>query len=493
MIRKIFLLLGLLSLPTMAHAEWHKAVTDHFVIYADEDADALSDYAEKLERYDSAARTLRNLPKDATPASRRVTVYLVPSGEFYDIFSRDTGGIHYPRATGSLIFMPSDGDDSTLFHEYTHHQLALAWAGLSVPGWLNEGMAQAQSTADFNSNGSVVFGRELKYAEYMLANMDSGDMRTMLNKTTAHTGDLNYYSIGWLLTHMLTFDDKRQGQLVKYLIALNKGQSASDAAETAFGDLTKLGGDLQRYRRSSSLPGVVVPADQITVGPIEVTKLSAGEAATIIDAIHSQAGVDEEKAATLYTKAVADAAPYPNDAGAQRMLAEAAFDANDFDVALEAANRAIAANPKTQGAYYYKAMAMKELGEDADAQRAVIDEGLIERPDSPALMRLFYETYVGGNQPAPLLAKTYLVQAYKLAPQDPGLRMETAGMLLTEGKGAEARALLRPVAYSVHRSKAAEHALAAIAAIDEGDVELAQTELSKQDDEEDEVDGGDEE
>ena len=490
MIRKILLLLGLLSLPTMAHAEWHKAVSSHFVVYADEDADALSDYAEKLERYDSAARTLRNLPKDAAPASRRVTVFLVPTGEFYAIFPRRVGGITYPRATGTLIFMPSDGDDSTLFHEYTHHQLALAWAGLSVPGWLNEGMAQAQATAEFRSDGSVVFGRELEYAEYMLADMDSGDMRTMLNKSTAGTGETNYYSIGWLLTHMLTFDNKRQGQLIDYLVALNKGQSAPEAAETAFGDLKKLGSDLQRYRRAASLPGVVVPADQITVGPIEVTKLTAGEAATIIDAIHSQAGVDEEKAATLYTKAVADAAPYPNDAGAQRMLAEAAFDAKQFDVALEAANRAIAANPKTDGAYYYKAEAMKELGEDADAQRAVIDEGLIEQPDSPSLMRLYYKTYMGGNEPAPLLAKTYLVQAYKLAPQDPGLRMETASMLLTEDKGAEARALLRPVAYSVHRSKAAEHALAAIAAIDEGDLERAQTELSKQEDEDEMPDDG---
>lgn len=489
MIRRILLLLGILSLPTMAQAEWHKAVTNHFEIYADENAAWLHDYAEKLERYDSAARQLRGLPDDAGAAARRVTVYLVPRAEFGNLAPKGIGGFYSGRATGSVIFMPGRENDEVLFHEYTHHQLALAWAGIAIPGWLNEGMAQVQSTAEFRPDGSVVFGRELEYVQYMLADMDTSEMTKMLSKTTVSTGDVNYYSIGWLLTHMLTFSDKRAGELPQYIVAVNKGQTLEEAAETAFGGLRKLGSDLQKYRRASSLPGVVIPADRITIGPIEVTKLTPGGAATILDTMHSRAGVDEEKAAELYGKAIKDAEPYPDDAGAQRMLAEAAFDAHAFQTAYDAAERAIAADAATAGAHYYKALAMRELGMEAEEQRAVIDEGLRHRPDDPALMQLYYNIYAESDQPVPLIAKTYLVAAYQLAPQDPELRFRTGHMLLAEGKPDQARAVLRPLAFSVHRSKTAERALAAITAIEDGDVELALAELQKAEEEDEAQEG----
>ena len=61
--RKLLILLTLLVTPAAANAEWHKAVTDHFVIYAEGDEKSLRDYAERLERFDSGARRLRNLPQ----------------------------------------------------------------------------------------------------------------------------------------------------------------------------------------------------------------------------------------------------------------------------------------------------------------------------------------------------------------------------------------------------------------------------------------------
>jgi hypothetical protein len=480
--RNLVMFLTLLVASTAANAEWHKAVTDHFVIYAEGDEKSLRDYAEKLERFDSGARRLRSLPEAAVPGANRVTVYALPAKEFAKIVpNRQVAGFYIPRTSGSKIFLPGYGGsmnpEHVLLHEYTHHLYAVSWANIAVPGWLSEGLAEFHATAEVRKDGSMVIGREPSSREWALRDLTVDEIRRMLTTQTAETGASIYYSGGWLLTHFLTFDDERQAQLGEYLIAVNSGKSLEEAATGAFGDMFKLERDLKRYRRGTGLRAVVIPGQDLKVGQIEVHALTPGEAATIQVAIRSQRGVTEQEAPDLYAEAKMAAAAYPDDAAAQRVLAEAAYDADDHTAAKVAAERAIAADPSMGSAYAYKAMAIRAAaGEDdtpAGEIRDVIEAGLKADPNSAQLLELYYRSFRDSGEAPTELAKRRLYQAFRIAPQSDSLRMMTAHQLLADRNPAEARALLRPLGFSIHRSKTADVARAIITEIDAGNVDAA--------------------
>ena len=63
------------------------------------------------------------------------------------------------------------------------------------------------------------------------------------------------------------------------------------------------------------------------------------------------------------------AASFPEDAGAQIMLAEAAFDAGDYETSEAAADRAIAADANATDALTYKAMSRMAVAKAAGDTR----------------------------------------------------------------------------------------------------------------------------
>lgn len=480
--RRFLIPLALLAASAEANAEWHKAVSDHFVIYADSDAESLRDYAEQLERFDSGARRLRNLPEAAVPGANKVTVYSLPAREFSRIApGRQVAGFYMPLASGSKIFLPSYGSgidpEQTLRHEYTHHLYAVSWANIAIPGWLSEGLAEFHAAAEVRKDGSMVVGREPPHREWALRSLTVDEIRRMLTTNTAVSGADIYYSGGWLLTHFLTFDEKRQSQLGQYLVAINSGKSLEEAAASAFGDLSQLEKDLRRYRRGTTLRAVVIPAEDLKVGNIAIRGLTPGEVATIGVAVRSQRGVSEEEAPEIYAEAKKVAAPYPDDAAAQRALAEAAYDAKDYVAAKAAAEQAIAADPGMASAYAYKVMAMQAAtGENAPTAneiRDVIEAGLQADPNSAQLLELYYRSFGDFGEIPTELAKQRLYQAFRIAPQANSLRMLTAHQLLADHNAAEAKALLRPVGFSIHRSETADVARKIITEIDAGNVEAA--------------------
>ena len=473
-------LVAAICIATPAQADWHKATTDHFEVYADGDSAWVSKFATDLERFDSAVRRLRSFPEDKAPGSNRVAIYLCPPALFSEIASPNIGGFYRGSAMGSTIFMPRDDSrgnrSETLYHEYSHHLLSVAWANLAVPGWLSEGMAQVQSTPETKSDGSVVFGREPRYSEYMLSDLTDQQLSGMITRSTAPTGEKVYYSGGWLVSHFLTFSPKRQGELAQYLVGVNQGKTTAQAATEAFGDVRSLTRDIAGYRRGTSLPGVVIPASEIKVGKVSVRALNPAEAATIEIAMRSRAGVDAETAGPLYARAKAAAAPYANDPAAQRMLAETAYDADDFTTSLAAAERALASDPAYPGAAAYRAMAMSELGRSSADQRAAIEAGLDARPGDAGLLQLYFRTFNG--EPLTPLAKSRLIEAYKAAPQDDSLRVTLGQLLLADNQVKEARAVLRPIAFSPHQTGLTKRALAAVEAIERGDTGAARGALS---------------
>lgn len=487
MIRSLFAS-ALLIAPGMAHADWHEASTDHFVVYSEDSPERLERFATQLERFDKALRTLRKLPGEPVGDANRVTVYVVPSTATVARLagSHNIAGFYRGRAGGSMAVVPrragTDALDLTaqaiLLHEYTHHLMLSLWPHAAFPSWFVEGYAEFHATARFEKDGAVSFGLAPQYRGYGLL---AGNALPADKMLTAEGRKLNeqqrdgLYGRGWLLTHFLTFGGNRPNQLVTYLSEINKGTPPLDAGTKVFGDLKELDRELERYKRGK-FQGRRVPAALFTVGSVKIRKLTPGEAATMDVRIVSKNGVNEKTAPDVYEQAKKAAAPFPNDPGAQIVLAEAAYDAGDYAEAEAASDRAIAADPKAIDAHVYKAMARMAVAAKAgdtskaswSAIRKIITTANRIDPDDPEPLILFYRSFAEAGQTPTRNARDGLYSAFALGPQDRGLRMNAAMSHLEEGKPAIARELLKPLAYDPHSQGLAKAAADLIAAIDTG-------------------------
>lgn len=284
------------------------------------------------------------------------------------------------------------------------------------------------------------------------------------------------YGRGWLLTHFLMFDKARRDQLPAYIRAINDGKPVAEAARV-FGDPKALGRELDSYLNRRRLTAFTVSADKIKVGEVKLRTLGAGEAATMPVRIRSKRGVDKTEAKLVAIEARKRAAPYPADAAAQIVLAEAEYDAGQFDAAEAAADRALAADPKAIDALVYKGMARMARGERAaDTAEATWKEvrRLFARanrldPDDPEPLILFYSSYAAQGIAPTANAAMGLETAFLLAPQDRSLRVMAARQLVIDGKVAAAKTTLRPIAYDPHGGSRAQWASAQIALLDKGD------------------------
>jgi len=199
----------------------------------------------------------------------------------------------------------------------------------------------------------------------------------------------------------------------------------------------------------------------LTIGPVSLRTLSAGEAEIMPVRIRSRRGVSREEAATLLVEARAIAAKYPDDAAVLAALAECEYDAGHDKEAIAAADAAIRRDASQVNAYVQKGYALFREAEDNkgdDKERAAayktarapfIALNRLEN-DHPLPLIYLYRSFVEQGEQSPKLAVDGLIWAVELAPFDLGLRMTLGTTLLRLGRSPEARIVLGPVANNPH-------------------------------------------
>lgn len=478
-------LAALLAFASPAQAIWREASSTHFLIYSEDSASRLKEFSTELERYDAAMRFLRNVPPADPGKANRVTVYVVANlTEVRQLNGapRNSGIAGYYRgsAGSSIAIIPRSMGGSSmdpevvLLHEYAHHFMYANFAG-AWPRWFIEGFAEFNSTASFSADGSVGLGKPPLFRAYSLVNMAPMPIEKLLEppeKMDAEDSDV-FYGRAWLLTHYLTLDKGREGQLAAYLTAINSGTPNLEAARKAFGDLDKLNKELNAYLHKRTY-FFSIAGKALNPGPIEVRDLGPAEQALMDLRIRSRNGVDDKGATEVLALARISAAPFPNDPFAQTVLAEAEFDTDHFDEAAAAAERALAADPKSMDGMLYRAriLAHRARSEKYDpaawkaVRSAYIAANHID-PDDPRPLFGFYQAFLSEGIAPTKSAVAGLMRAQELAPQDGALRMTAASQYLRDDKPREARAMLTPLAYDPHPSEASQAALAMIQAIDQ--------------------------
>ena len=271
-----------------AVAAWQEASSRHFLVYSDDKPDRVADYAAKLERFDKALRATRHTPDDPISPLARVVVFIVPSIDavrrLYGKGGENVGGFYRPRASQTVAIVPRRNDDVDLnalvilLHEYSHHFMFSNYGRRVFPAWLVEGFAEFNSTAVFNSDGSVLFGSPANFrANGILDNADVpiDKLLTAAPDSLRDERDVSvFYARSWLLMHYLTMDAGRREQLTAYFTALNAGTPAGEAAKL-LGDPGKLDKQLNAYVQRAQLSGYVVPAAALTIDRIAIRALGA--------------------------------------------------------------------------------------------------------------------------------------------------------------------------------------------------------------------------
>ena len=467
-----------------AQARWLEASSDNFVIYADDSEKDIARFAQNLESYHRAMEILTNSNVVVPSPSNRVGIYVVGDDkdlrDLYGDRSSNVAGFYIPRAAASRAFVPNlriygrepDFSLTVLLHEYAHHFQHIT-APKSYTRWLVEGSAEYYAAARFLPDGSVEMGNAANHRADEVGYARNVSIRALLDHETyekENSGNRydDFYGRSWLLYHYLTHHEDRAGQLDRYIRDLASGTPPLKAAENAFGDFDKLEKDMRSYLGTKYIANVKLGSDLFEQYDVAVRAVSDGHAEMMPVIMQSERGVSREEALSLLPRAREIGARYPGDAAVQAALAEAEFDAGNAQAAIEAADRAIAADPENPDAYVQKGFALFSLAEDIqdpDEQTAAVDAAMIPfsklnriEPDHPLPLIYYYRSFgLKGLSPTEN-ARVAIEQAAQLSPFDNNLWLTVASLMASEGKIALARDILSPIANNPHEGSAASAA-----------------------------------
>jgi len=451
-----------------AQAEWHRASSKHFVIYADDKPDDVEKFAEILERYHLAMEALTGRKIAAPSPSNRVTIYTVGSQRDMRRLTgnKRIGGFYAPRAGGSSAFVQdvrfggreTDFSLIVLLHEYAHHFL-MSSSRFATPRWMNEGSAEFFASARFKRSGELEIGRPAVHRAGDLFYAKTIKLRDLLRYERPEGSsdeEYNFYGRSWLLYHYLTFNNERQGQVAAYWQAMHGGLDPVEAGEKIFGDLDQLDKELDNYL-GDRMSMLVFEADRLVPGPVEVHALSKGMNAALPLIIQTKRGVDPDMAAKLLPEIRKVARQYPADADVLAALAEAEYDAGNDAEAIAAADAAIARDPSIANAYIQKGYALFRMADDATDQATAYKKAMApfsalnaREKDHPLPLIYYYRSYLDQDLEPSETAKNALFQASQLAPFDDEVTFQTAIMYAQEGNLVMARDYLKPLANTPH-------------------------------------------
>ncbi len=484
-LRLLLTLLAILAPISAANAEWREATSEHFVVVSGGSEAQLVRMSQRLE----AVHWLMTLVTGVTQVDNgaKVRIYLVD--DISDVHAAmgvrgnsDIAGFYRPSTEGAIAIVPrSEGAFSTtiLFHEYAHHFM-LQYMRSAYPAWYVEGFAEVLSTASFEREGIISYGKTAIHRAYELYGgerwVPASRMFAPRSATDQRAGIASYGQY-WLTAHYFIFAADRRGQLRQFIQAINQGRSQEEAYSVFTGGIEQVNTDLRRYlRRNSFLYQPVPLPPEVMTAPI-VRIMRPGEAAIIDDELQAARPMSAEDHLPVITRVAAIAARYPDDPAVAMLLARLHYYAGHYVEAEAAADRVLALEPANVRALTLKGQVMLEGRDDSgDAMdaafvrraRSFIIRANRANPEDQMPLIAYFNSFRLAGEEAPAVALDGLFKASRLVPQEPGLRMMLAQELLQRRNLPAARILLAPLAYAPHQSQQQGYALQLLQWIDDG-------------------------
>jgi tetratricopeptide (TPR) repeat protein len=446
---------------------WRRAETSRFVIHGPVGEEVLRDYAARLEDFDMVLRSMHGLPINAAPP-RKLDIYLVRGAAMLrrampgadetlrGYYVADATGIACVATVGRVKEVEND---DVMLHEYVHHFMKQYFNYAYAP-WLVEGYAEYFMTTDISGDNIVVGKFNSNRAAWLM----QGDWLPLDKLLTEkpRVGDskwATYYPQAWLLTHYMMSDPARYAQLQAYMKAVGGGAPSIQAMEAATGkSLTALQKDLHGYTRA---PLRVSTFTRKRNHPVEVTVTAMPASADdlLLETVRMISPVGDTAARKAFAEEVGKrAARYPGDPLAERALAQARLQAEDFGLAQAVIDRRLAAAPDDVQALELKALILMAMGDADPAQQPAL-----YKQASQVLGRAFkvdgarYQILLAYARSRSLSAgypsdnvMEGLLLAAELAPQVSDVTLQAVQALAMRGDYARAVVLLRPLANDPH-------------------------------------------
>jgi tetratricopeptide (TPR) repeat protein len=218
---------------------WIKLTTPKFELYTDTSSLKAKNLLSLFESADAAA--LR--PTDKQPeTNRRLRIIAFANSSEYAPFRLKTAALgHYLHARDRDYVVLSDAEPEhfeAAVHEYTHY--AVNRAGLHLPLWLNEGIADLYSTTAVSA-GTPLLGAPLAGRVGTLMKNQVLPLRAIFAAGRASSlynrPEITplFYAESWLFTRLLAVDDRYSARFPEFVTALSEGRSSAQALSDIYG------------------------------------------------------------------------------------------------------------------------------------------------------------------------------------------------------------------------------------------------------------------
>lgn len=451
------------AVPGLAHAEWRKAETRHFIVYSNSFERELRNDAIGLERIDQLMRTYFGLPD--VEGDRKLPVYVVRT-------RRDLGVVNpgLPDAVAGVytanfrdvraVAIRGTGDEF-LRHEYAHHFMFRNFPG-AYPAWFREGFAEFFMTATVTPDGSATVGKSSQMRIRALANVRWLPMERVLtgryelgnrDQTSA------FYAQSWLLMHWILTDPERRRAMHAYLGDTARGVAVDAALQTHFGmNAEQLGRTLRAYLNSNPRYaelelGGAAPSLQITALPDSANDV-------LLTDLDARDGGPADQGPDMLARAREAAARRPGDMLTRMMLARVELRWGDPAAAEQAVQPLLEADPANVELLLLMADARITAGDnltDPEERERLYRQarGFLARAyaadpgDNRIYQSIAYSRRFAPDYPTENDVELWR-RAVAIAPEVSSNRAVTAEAMLRRGLVDEAEQIIQPIANDPH-------------------------------------------
>jgi hypothetical protein len=367
---------------------WRLTRSEHFEVYAqasDQRARAILDWLEKLRAFFQQP----GWTASATPRSPRVRVIVFASAEDYQPYRLRATADAYYVDSGESEYIVMTGGDAKSFgiaaHEYAH--LVLRAAGLRMPPWLAEGLAEVYSTLRIDDR-STELGGPLRGRLQTLRNHSWMSLAglTALPRETFERQDRSandvFYAESWALTGMLALSPGYASRFPRFVAAAGEGAPSLDLLTRIYGkSAEQLTHDLRVWVAEGApatvqLPRVLTQAKVVEVSRVEVSDVAPRAWRMLIAQLRLAEG-EFDLAEALFQDLDREA---PNSPDVSAALGAIALHKGDAAGARQAWKRAIEQGIADAGLCYRYAILADLAGLGADDIRPALERAIALQP-----------------------------------------------------------------------------------------------------------------
>jgi Tfp pilus assembly protein PilF len=253
-----------LTVARSAEPKWIRVPSTDFEIYS---SAGEGDTRRVLQSFERVRNFFEQVMGSKGRRTEPVHVVVFGSKKEYELYRpNDFATAFYTQIAGRDYIVLGSANDAVFpvaVHEYVH--LVARNAGMKLPLWLNEGLADLFSTLQPQGDkvlvGTLLPGRMqalLRERWVPLATIISAGHDSPYYNEKSKAGSL--YSEGWALTHMLQLSRTYGPRFSALVEELQKGTPSQQALEQTYGTTVgTLDKDLQAYLRSSMFVGRLLP------------------------------------------------------------------------------------------------------------------------------------------------------------------------------------------------------------------------------------------